>query len=415
MEEFVANQIKYGLKYLPVNLAKSFFIKQSNKETVAIREKGFIRGVCHPSDNYKQVKDANIEWIRNDIPYPFDEEGNVTDSFLNYKEACRKFVENGIKVMGVTPYPHSFISAGVDLKSGNVDDKIKEVAVFLAKELQGLVGAFQVTNEMGIPRFTIPLTMQEAAHFIAVQLEALDDVKGDILIGYNSAGPQADLHYMLKPYHKYCDYIGVDIYIGCFYAGGFMWLFDALIRYLYAFTGKPILLQEFGYIGAGSPKTKAQKKEILQCYGADSEKAAKADMVSFVDKMPKGFADHVRFLADNNPDRFYNLIFKSDLVDHLYRELPAYIKIPGYPHTPEGQGKFFSDILSRLYAMPCVCGAIIYCYQDSDHCYVCGQKDCPVETRWGLVDCDGNPKPAYNAVREEFGKIKWFESLCREK
>mgnify|MGYP003317637775 CR=1 FL=1 len=33
----------------------------------------------------------------------------------------------------------------------------------------------------------------------------------------------------------------------------------------------------------------------------------------------------------------------------------------------------------------------IYCYQDSDKCYVCGQADCPVETKWGLVDAQGNP------------------------
>ena len=45
MEQFVADQIKYGLKYLPVNLAKSFFIKQSNPETVAFRKKGIIQGV----------------------------------------------------------------------------------------------------------------------------------------------------------------------------------------------------------------------------------------------------------------------------------------------------------------------------------------------------------------------------------
>ena len=31
MEEFVLNQIKYGLKYVPVNLAKSFFIKKSRR------------------------------------------------------------------------------------------------------------------------------------------------------------------------------------------------------------------------------------------------------------------------------------------------------------------------------------------------------------------------------------------------
>ena len=50
-------------------------------------------------------------------------------------------------------------------------------------------------------------------------------------------------------------------------------------------------------------------------------------------------------------------------------------------------------------------GAIVYSYSDSDACYICGQSDCPVETGWGLVDLDGNPKPAYHAVKEGFAKI----------
>ena len=44
----------------------------------------------------------------------------------------------------------------------------------------------------------------------------------------------------------------------------------------------------------------------------------------------------------------------------------------------------------------------VYCWGDSDSCYVCGQADCPVETGWGLVDGKGNPKPSYYAVKEAY-------------
>ena len=406
MEQFVIDQIKYGLKYLPSNLIKSFFISDTSAKAEALREKGFLCGVCHPCGDLKQITDANINWVRLDIPFPFDGNGEICDCFKEFKARCREFTDNGLKVMAITPYPQDYQKNGIDLDSAEGEARVKEIAVFFANELRDLVGAFQVTNEMGIPRFTIPLTMKQAARFIGIQLQALYPVKGDILVGYNSAGPQADLHFMLKPYHKYCDYVGVDIYIGCFFAGGFMWCFDALIRYLWAFTGKPVILQEFGYIGSGAPKTKEEKKAILNRYGASSEKDAKKNIVSFVEHMPKQFGDHVKFLSNGDSSRFYDLIFKSDLVDHLYCELPAATKIPGYDHTPEGQAKFYSKLLPSLYKKKYIAGAIIYCYSDSEHCYICGQEDCPVETSWGLVDRSGNPKPSYYAVKEAFGRIR---------
>ena len=80
--------------------------------------------------------------------------------------------------------------------------------------------------------------------------------------------------------------------------------------------------------------------------------------------------------------------------------------IPGYPHTPEGQGKFFRDLIPRMYHLPFVGGTIVYCYSDSEMCYMCGQSDCPTETRWGLVDVDGKEKPSYYAVKKVFGGIR---------
>ena len=407
MEEFVLNQIKYGLKYVPVNLAKSFFIKKSSDETKAIREKGFICGVCHHRGDKQKLIDANIEWIRADIPFPFEKDGTVRKVFTDFKNSCAEYSKAGIKIMAITPYPQDYLSYGIELNTPQGEQKIKEIAVFIIEELKDCIGAVQVTNEMGIPRFTIPLTMDDAARFIAVQLEALYPVKGDILVGYNSAGPQADLHCKLKPYLKYCDYVGVDIYVGCFMnIIGFMWMFDAVLRFLWAFTGKPIVLQEFGYIGAGAPKSKAGKKEILRKYGVSSAKEAKKNIGAFVEAMPEYFANHVKYLAHNDESRYFNLLFKSDLTNHLYCELPAITKIPGCPHTPEGQAKFYSKILPRLYNMEFMAGAIIYCYADVDVCYVCGQKECPTETRWGIVDCDLNPKPAYYAVKEAYSKIR---------
>lgn len=406
MEQFVIDQIKSGLKYLPTNLAKSFFIPDSNAETERMR-KNFICGVCHPRGSYQQIKDANIQWIRTDIPYPFNADGTLSESYINYKKSAVDYQNNGIKVMAVTPYPMSYIEMGADIRKGNGEEKVREVARFLIRDLQGVVSGLQITNEMGMPRFTKPLKMPEAAKFIGVQLKEMYYLRGDIVIGYNSAGPAADLNELMQPYFQYCDYIGIDIYLGCFYGlPGLMCLFDGLVRYLWAMTGRPIVLQEFGYISGGHTKTPKQRNELLQKYGAKNKKDAKANIEKFVDNLPPVLSEHTKYICDGDKNRYYNFLFKSDMRDHLYCELQKITKIPGYDHTPEGQGKFYDDIIPRLYNLKYVAGMIIYCYQDSDKCYVCGQADCPVETRWGLVDQQGNPKPSYYAVQRGYGKIQ---------
>ena len=110
---------------------------------------------------------------------------------------------NGIKVMAVTPYPDSYIEHGADIRKADGKEKVQKIAKFLVNDLKGFVSGLQITNEMGMPHFTLPLNMDEAAKFIGVQLEAVYPERGDIIVGYNSAGPQADLHYKLLTYVKY--------------------------------------------------------------------------------------------------------------------------------------------------------------------------------------------------------------------
>ena len=406
MEQFVIDQVKSGLRYLPVNLVKSAFIPKSNAQTKKLR-KNFICGVCHPHGFYDDIKNANMDWVRTDIPFPFNKDGSLNESYTEYKAECKKAAEHGIKVMAVTPYPRDYISYGADIREPGGSAEVSKIAEFLIEDLQGVVGGIQVTNEMGMPHFTLPLDITQAAEFIGTQLRAMYPKRGDILIGYNSAGPQADLHSKMQPYFRYCDYIGIDIYIGCFAGvGGFMWMFDALVGYLWAFTGKPILIQEFGYMSGGKPKTAEEKKDILFRYGAESETEAKEDIEYFVEMLPKTLKEHTKHVCEGDSSRYFDFLFKSDITNHLYCELPSATKIPGFDHTPEGQAKFYETILPRLYKKEYVCGTIIYCYNDSEHCYICGQSDCPIETRWGLATCDGEPKPSYYAVKKAFGKIK---------
>ena len=369
---------------------------------------GFMAGVCHPDPAYKQIKKANIGWIREDAPYPYDENGKVSVYYKAWKKEMKAYAKRGIKLMVITPYPDTFMEHGLDIRNDEDIPGIQKVARFLLKDLRGIAGAVQITNEMGVDRFTKPLTMEEAAKFIGVQAEALYPIRGDILIGYNLGGlGVVELPPLMAKYNKYIDYVGIDLYFGCFEnIVKSIETFPALMKYAYTLTHKPIILAEFGYIGLGEPKTPEQKQKILQKrYKVNSEEEARQDINAFIKHMPKDLRDEFRELySDKSDSEKADLIFKGEYANHIYRELSEGTGLDGYPHTPEGQAKFFADLIPIIKDLDFCIGAFIYMWHDSEHCYVCGQKNCPVETGWGLVDGEGNLKPAYYAVQKAFAE-----------
>ena len=408
MDDFLKEQIINCIKYLPSNIIKSYFIKPWSEETRAFREKtGFIRGVSSADEGYDLLLGANIEWVRLSLPAPFNKDGSVNERYTQFKEQCLRYKENGIKVMGITPLPNEYLGCGVDLREAGGEEKLRQVSRFIMEDVRDIVAGLQIANELGMPRFMIPYNMKECIKFLGVQMEEMYPLRGDCIIGYNSAGPQVDLHLGMKPYLDFCDYVGTDMYLGCFFSlPGFCRIFDVMVRYLWAFTGKPILMQEFGYIGDGKPRTRKEKDEILRSYGFASEKEAKKDIMKFVEALPEHFCNHVKFVCGDDRKMMTEFMFSGDMTNHLYKELPRITVIPGMPHTPEGQARFFRKVIRRLYKLPFMCGAIIYCYSDFHSCGYCGQSDCPTETKWGLVDVNKKPKPSYYAVKEAFEECK---------
>ena len=178
---------------------------------------GYIRGLCHPDNNYALIKDANIEWIREDLPLPVNADGTPNIYYEYWKQGALQLAENGIRIMAITPYPDEYIEIGLDPRVPENESKIKEIAQFYVNDLKEVVGAFQITNEMGVDRFTYPLTMEEAARFIGIQLEAMHPIKGNIITGYNLTA-QGLLQFpgLMTPWHQYCDYVGLDLYLCCF-------------------------------------------------------------------------------------------------------------------------------------------------------------------------------------------------------
>ena len=410
MEPFIKDQIKAVLKYVPFHMAAGYVKKSSSPEVEQALRKtgGFIKGICHPSENFEQIKGAGIEWNRADIAFPFDAEGNIRQDYLAWKDKMRRYRENGIRVFAVTPYPRTFIEYGIDPRTPEGEARVREIAEFLITDLKDIIGGVQVTNEMGIPHFTLPLNLKQAARFIGIQLAAMHPLRGDIIIGYNSSGPQGDLHALLRPWHKYCDYVGIDLYIGCFApVGNAISTLDMMLRYLWSMTKKPIILCEFGYISGGAPKTPQEKRAILRRYGVSSEKEAKEKIGLVLERMkeitPTLYARVTK--SASSPGKYADYLFQIDTKNHLYSELPKRFVVKKCPHTPEGQANFYRTVFPRLAKLPFLAGAIVYAWKDGERCYACGQSDCPTETRWGLVDQQQKEKPSYYAVRDALAQI----------
>ena len=391
-----------------LNLFPSNLLSLGDKQTAPLLEKtgGFIAGVCHPQPDFELLRDAGLEWIRVDLPYLYAEDGSgeINPYYEYWKQAAMQYVEAGFKIFAVTPYPYYYeLISGLDIRDEADIPAIQDIARYYASDLQGIVSAIQITNEMGVDRFTGDVTMEEAARFIGVQAQAMNDVKGDIIVGYNLGGMGFfKLPQKMKKYNEYIDYVGADLYFGSFenFVKNIDLTFVAL-NLVRMVTGKPIIVTEFGYIGRGQPKTAEEKTAILQKYGFNSEEEARADIDTFISRLPEKMRDEFTSLYGGRSDQEKgDLLFKGEYANHIYCELSEGTYLYGYPHNGEGQAKFFTKVLNRLLKIKWCAGAVIYMWNDTGTCYVCGQSDCPVETGWGLVDGEGNPKPAYYAVKE---------------
>lgn len=390
---------------------------------------GYACGVCHPNGNYQQIADANIQWVRFDISnLPYDKDGNPTPGYLAFKERAKGYADNGFKVLAITPYPEDYIDAGLDPRDEKNWPEIMKIARFYVEDLQGIVSCFQITNEMGIERFTYPLSLEEACDFIGIQLKAMYRYRKNTAIGFNCGGIEGYVTMLMcmTDYFQYCDYVGVDFYIGCF--ENIMHTVGAgtsFVTLAHEFTNLPVMINEFGYIGYGEPKTDAEKMQILASFGAQGNTLS--EMESYVIANPKQIMSSQNFpaslkeeleevsgvkagLTQEELDAAYQVvgtkIMSSEYKAHIYCQLAEDYYVTGYPHTPQGQADYMKAAIDDALTLDYLCGSFVYCYADSDKCYVCGQSDCPVETGWGLVDGEGDPKPLYYAIQEKFGEIR---------
>lgn len=423
---------------------------------------GMALGVCHPYDdpyNLSLLHEGNIGWIRIDIPWdgPFemdadgkatlDGEGRVIETrrFREFKEKCRFFRDNGIKVMAITPYPDDWLDtvgelemfrSGGEAFSGKFLRSVDERCTYLAEALTAgdkLVNCFQISNELTVQKWQGALTLEQIVQYQDVQMKAMHEIcrRAGVPIGYNVAcigKGMLDYPRLMQRHAEDFDYVALDLYLGCF--EGKMKstkYFDAMLRALRKISHKPIMLNEFGYISAGSPKDARQRAAyLMDTFGEEfcTEEKIKANIGPFLDKWESIVGKESslirearRRLQAEGPGSAAGYVFQSSEISHLYKALPEGYRLRKFDHTEEGQAAFYTDVIDRISRLDFLCGIFCYCYSDSDACYQCGQKGCPVETGWGLVSIPrGVPeeemnestvrrKPSYFAVRDAYGRI----------
>ncbi len=464
------------------NVVYSYQQPLSNSATRQMKQTlgGTALGVCHPSDdsyNVSLLKEANIGWVRFDIsnlPYEInpdgtpklDAQGNVIETvhYQQFKARCKTYVDQGIRVMAVTPYIDDMLndldaacaSAGTPTSYIDVFNNggeypeafltlIRGISRYYAEDLTGgnpenipYVAAFQISNELTVEKWMGALTKEQVVYYIGeLQMKEMHEIcsSRNVPIGYNThGGDLVDLPQRMVAYQAYHDFVGLDLYLGCFedaYKTNF--IYELLVRHLYNVSKKPVFIQEFGYISAGSPKSGEEQTRYLQ------EAFPLHSTIDAIRQDPMGFVDE--WDARNGEDspltkearRTYHAalangkteeeakaeaagyILQGDQIAHLYKALPEGYELTDYKHTEQGQADFFTDTVEMLSNLDCVCGIFVYCYSDSKACYQCSQEGCPVETGWGLVSMEDGitefnentvyKKASYYAIQEAFRRI----------
>ncbi len=356
---------------------------------------GFIQGVCHPRGNHTLLKKAGLNWVRVDVPYPFDEQGNITSRYQEFKKERQTDAQNGLSAILVTPYPKHFINHGIDVKTPEGLYEATRICAFLARDFADLPVCWQATNEMHIVHFRAPLNAQQAKDFIIACIHGLAQGNPAAAIGHNSVNHDwASLCAQIEEKAP-CDYIGLDCYDGTWSEGGID-SYREKVDLIYHTLHKPVILMEFGFASVGGDEgiDRQEMEAHLRTLGF----LGLADALSHPDQMltalPSVYSEILRNAVPGDWEQCLISFFP-----HLLKKWPCAAEIP---HTEEGQALFYRQILPMLQSHPAVGGAVIYCWQDSEKCFLCGQCDCPCETSWGLIRMDGTPKPAYEAVGHAF-------------
>jgi hypothetical protein len=321
-------------------------------------------------EDARLMREAGIGWLRCGKlgldPEKFLCGEGRTPVLAALKERIGNLRDRGFQIMGITPNPGNMPASAGPPGSSAYHDNYRRMCAFLGEEFHGLIDWWQVANELDIWLFRETLSLDDSVTFLKAGINGLKESDPDLKVGINitlypslpgKVDGNTDLHegvYIAERIYGDAaldlDYAGFDSYPGTWRSGGV----DSWVEYLEGFhrlTQKPLLIQEFGYSSAGEMMSAEESASgIFPCQ-----------------------AGKWRFAWRG-------------------------------AHTPEIQAAFLDETIKTFAKIPYLLGATYYRWEDQDRCWQCQKEGCPVETAWGLVDLNGNPKPSYFSLKSAAAK-----------
>lgn len=319
------------------------------------------------------MKEAGIGWLRcGDVHFDaaaFMRGEAQGPAFQAARKRAEHFRAEGFQIMGLTPTPRDLKGYIGEQGTPEYFENYRKVCGFIAKEFKGLIDWWQVSNELDIWIFREKLSLAQCGEFLKQGIRGVKEASPEAKTGINITlfpslpgevdgnteaheGPTIAQDVYGDPSIE-LDYAGIDSYPGTWRKGGpDSW--DEYLEGFYALTCKPIIVQEFGYSGAGEMMT---------------------------------------------PEEDASGVYPCDIKKWRFGW--------GGGHTPEVQSEYIREAFKIFASKPYVLGATYYNWRDALKCWQCLQPDCPAETAWGLLDREGTPKANYygfkNAAAEIFG------------
>lgn len=320
------------------------------------------------------MREAGIRGLRSGRLY-FDQDAFLKgeaqpERFHAVKASMAALQAEGFRFTALTPSAFNIVEAAGKPGSPEYFENYRRMCAFLAREFEGVVEFWQVANELDIWIFRGELTLDQSVAFLKAGIQGIQSTGTRAKVGVNitlfpslpgevdgNTDAHEGLHIAKGIYHDpelSLDYAGFDSYPGTWRRGGAeSW--DTYLDEFHALTKKPIIIQEFGYSSAGEMMT--PEEDASGAY----------------------------------PCKLGKWRFSSG----------------GRGHTPEAQAKFIEESLEIFARKPFVIGATYYRWTDQEVCWQCKRAGCPVETAWGLLDLNHQPKPSYacykTSVKKHFG------------
>lgn len=319
-------------------------------------------GVCHQGGRYDRMREAGIEWVRLDVPFPWaDEIGNERPQYAKFREKVREYASEGFKVLGITPYPRNWNVEAGELGSAKFLSVYREACAYMARDLAFNIPIWQVCNELNLGWFRRPFeTEEEAIPYLIEGGLGCREGNPEALVGVNMAtGHEPSAYRMYRALYPNdridWDYVGMDAYYGTWEEGGpDTW--PEKMAELYEVCKKPLIIMEFGYASGGGTMTAEER-------GPQNEGS---QLLHKVGKWPWGW---------------------------------------GEGHTPEMQAEYARIALEHFRRADYVLGAFWYKWSNGAKCN-CGHQDCPENSHYGMTTIDEEPKPAYFEFQQFAARLK---------